>query len=961
MFAGRTSLFLLGLLCALIAPAHLNAQTAGDPPAPVILTDDRDRYPLGKHLEILADPTGALTADDVQSPAYATRFSPSTSALPVFGFTDVAYWARVAVHNAGSEPLWVLALSEFAPEQVDYYLYDEAGQLVAATQTGSAFPFATRDLPSANLAFRAPIAPGENATIYLRIAGQYPLRFPMALASLPAYVRGLDTGQLLWAGVYGFLILMVVYNLLMYASLRDRNYLLLALFILPLTVTLMLRDGRAQQLLWPHNPELGRIVAPLAIGLVQITLILFSISFLQTAHYAPRVHKALRVLLAVLVAATLLVAPMALGRLDFRMVVVILIGLGFPTIFLLAVAGPLTWRRGHRSARFFVAAESVPLLFGLLDLLFILGLASAPAFAVVIPRLGNVLLVLFFSVALADNIKELNLKTEQATAARLATERLSRQYLDAMPLGVAVYDPAMNLIYANSAASALVGGSRPAPRENLRDAILRFPMVRTGTDEPFPLEEAPLYQSLKGVAATHDDLSLAVNDQRVPVEVWSTPLHDASGVLLAAVVVLADVTEKKQAEAELRRYQDELEQLVIERTRELSQTNEALIAKQRVADTLSEAAILLNTGPGLEPMLNRILELLGRVMPYDGAAIYLDDGAEIVMVGAAGQARAHLGRRLPVESHEAWARVYREGRLVILADPGADDGGPAGGRAGAPAGAAAEQGWRWIGLPLAADGRTFGVLALENAEPCTYQTAELSLLEAFAGQAAAAVRIAQLYAQAQASAAAAERERLARDLHDAVTQTLFSASIFADMLPVQMGREPAQAMKNLEKLSQLIRSALAEMRALLMELRPAALVAGDLHQLVGGLLQAAMARARVQFSYTTHGDAGIALPPEVQVGVYRIVQETLNNVVKHSGATSCEVDLWYRPDGVEIAIRDNGRGFDPAAVSSAHMGLAIMRERARAIGAGLSIESQPNRGAAMRLVWPGQGKSEHDN
>ena len=77
------------------------------------------------------------------------------------------------------------------------------------------------------------------------------------------------------------------------------------------------------------------------------------------------------------------------------------------------------------------------------------------------------------------------------------------------------------------------------------------------------------------------------------------------------------------------------------------------------------------------------------------------------------------------------------------------------------------------------------------------------------------------------------------------------------MLPVQMGREPAQAMKNLEKLSQLIRSALAEMRTLLMELRPVALVAGDLQQLVGGLLQAAMARARVQFSYTTHGDAGI--------------------------------------------------------------------------------------------------------
>ena len=84
----------------------------------------------------------------------------------------------------------------------------------------------------------------------------------MALASLPAYVRGLDTGQLLWAGVYGFLILMVVYNLLMYASLRDRNYLLLALFILPLTVTLMLRDGRSSNSCGRTTPNSGASLLP---------------------------------------------------------------------------------------------------------------------------------------------------------------------------------------------------------------------------------------------------------------------------------------------------------------------------------------------------------------------------------------------------------------------------------------------------------------------------------------------------------------------------------------------------------------------------------------------------------------------------------------------------------------------------------------------------------------------------
>jgi signal transduction histidine kinase len=712
----------------------------------------------------------------------------------------------------------------------------------------------------------------------------------------------------------------------------------------------MLRDGRAQQILWPDRPEIGGLMIPLAIGLVQITLILFSISFLQTRTYAPRLHKALLALLAVLVAATLLIVPLALGWLAFRTVVLILIALGFPTVLLLAIAGPLVWRRGHRAARYYVAAQFVPLLFGLFDLLFIFGVVSVPAFAIQIPRLGNVLLVLLFSVALADNVKELNLTAQKAMAARQASERLSRQYLDAMPLGVAVYDSALNLLYANIAASSLVGNALPTVRGSFADATLRYPVYRTGTEDPYPFEELPIASALNGRPATRDDLSLDIGGRCVPLQVWATPLRDSADTLQAVVVVLADITEKKRAELELRRYQDELEELVAERTHELSQANDALVAKQRVADTLSEAAMLLNTGPGLRPMLNRILELLSRVIAYGGAGIFLDEGDEIVMVGGAGAAQKSLGQRLSVESRDPRARVYREGRLIRLEGLDVD--------ADKPGRLEGDGICRWIGFPLSVEGKTFGVLAIEGDALCSFQESELSVLEAFAGQAAAAVWIARLYEQAQASAATAERERLARDLHDAVTQTLFSASIFADMLPVQMDQEPAEAMKNLERLGQLIRSALAEMRALLMELRPAALVAGDLHQLVGNLLQAAMARSRVLFSYTVHGEAAAPLPPEVQLGIYRIVQETLNNVVKHSSALSCNVDLWHRPDGVEIAIRDDGRGFDSQAVSSEHMGLAIMRERARAIGAKLSIESRANPGASVRLVWPGQGGNE---
>jgi len=939
-------------LILLALPVPVQAQGAEPPGGPVVLTGAQEVYPLGRQLDVLADPTGALTIDDVRSPAYSAQFMRSRRDLPVYGFSSAAYWARVDVRNASPEPMWILNLSPYEQDHVDFYLYyDESGQAIAAKQSGGSLPFSTRDLQAPGFAFRAPIPPGQEATLYLRIAGERPLRFPLTLYSLPAYIKGNDLWLLVSASAYGFLILMVIYNLFMYVSLRDRNYLLLSLFILTLTLTSMLRDGRAEQLLWPAHPGVGHIITPLAIGLEEIFLLLFAVSFLETRSYAPKLHKALIVLIGLLIGATLLVVPMAAGWLSFQVVVSTLLGLGVPTVGLLAATGLLVLWRGNRSARYFVAAEVVPLTIGLADIFYVLGVLSIPISASMIPRLGNVLLVLFFSLALADRVRMLNLKAQQATTAAHAAERLSRQYLDAMPLGVAVYDAKLNPVYANAAASALIGGSASSRSDSFLDVALRYPIYRTGTDEPYPSEELPIHRALNGVPTAVDDLSLEVKGERLPLEVWATPLHDAANKPQAVALVFADITEKKLAEAELRRYQDGLEELVRERTSALSEANEALVTKQRVADTLSEAATLTSTGQGLEPMLTRILELLGRVIVYDGAAIFLDDGADLVMVGATGNAKEKLGQRISVVSQDSRAWVYNEGRVLILDHPDVEGPEPSGTEMATGDVAPDKGGCQWVGLPLSADGKTFGVLAIDSKDPCMAADTDITLVEAFASQAAAAVWIARLYERAQANAVTAERARLARDLHDAVTQTLFSASIFADMLPVQIAQEPDQAAKNLEKLGQLIRGALAEMRALLMELRPAALVAAELDQLLSNLTQAALARSRIGFLCAVHGEA-VAPPQDVKIAIYRIVQEILNNVIKHSGASTCRIDLWYEPDGVEIAVSDNGRGFDPQAVSAEHMGLAIMRERARAIGGELTIESQPGEGAHARIRWP---------
>ena len=423
-------------------------------------------HPAGQSLEVLADPSASLTIDDVRSPQYRDKFSRQSVELPLFGLTKTAYWGRLVVRNSSAEDVWIVTLPDYFQDYLDYYLFDSDGQALAAVETGRARPFSSRDLPSPQFAFRADIPAGEEVTIYIRNAGDFALRFPVSLESLAAFAASNSLGTLVTAAIYGFLVLMAVQNFLIFASLRDRNYLLLVLYIVPATLTMALRDGRAHQLIWPDAPQFGRMVSTAAIGLQQIFLLLFSISFLETRRYVPGLHKVLLLLLAILMLATLAVVPVALGWMDLQPVLGVLMGLGFPTVVLLAIVGPLVWRRGHPAARYYAVAQTVPLLFGIADLLFIFGWLAVPAPVVIVPRLGTVLMVLFLSLALTDSVHVLRRQAEDAAKALQESEHLSRQYLDAMPLGVGVYDSSRRIVYVNPAADR--AGPRSCARSRRR-------------------------------------------------------------------------------------------------------------------------------------------------------------------------------------------------------------------------------------------------------------------------------------------------------------------------------------------------------------------------------------------------------------------------------------------------------------------------------------------------------------
>jgi signal transduction histidine kinase len=257
-------------------------------------------------------------------------------------------------------------------------------------------------------------------------------------------------------------------------------------------------------------------------------------------------------------------------------------------------------------------------------------------------------------------------------------------------------------------------------------------------------------------------------------------------------------------------------------------------------------------------------------------------------------------------------------------------------------------------VPIKIGGQIFGVFNVDYAQPRAFGGDELRLFNALAQRAALAVETAQLHEQAQELAVVEERNRLARELHDSVTQTLFSATLIAEVLPRIWEQDPDQGRQRMQELRELTRGALAEMRTLLLELRPAALAEAELGDLLRQLAASVTGRARVPIVVHT-GDAcsqdACPLPAEVKAAFYRIAQEALNNVAKHAGNCQAEVILRCQAGQVELLISDDGSGFDPTDVPPDHLGLGIMRERAAQVGARLTIDSKAECGTEVAIVW----------
>jgi signal transduction histidine kinase len=253
-----------------------------------------------------------------------------------------------------------------------------------------------------------------------------------------------------------------------------------------------------------------------------------------------------------------------------------------------------------------------------------------------------------------------------------------------------------------------------------------------------------------------------------------------------------------------------------------------------------------------------------------------------------------------------------------------------------------------LSLPLVAQENIIGTLDLVN-KPGGFGADDLRVMMLFANQAAIAIENARLLQQGEQLAVLQERHRLSRELHDSVTQALYSLTLYADAIRIALRNERYDdARSNLAELREVAREAMVEMRLLVFRLHPPLVEEEGLVSALQHRLAAVESRAGLRTQLLA--DEVNDLPLEVQQTLYGVAQEALNNVVKHAQADEVTVGLWRKDGGLVLEVADDGLGMDPnKAEASGGMGLRSMRERAAAIGGDLLIETQEGEGTVVRV------------
>ena len=445
---------------------------------------------------------------------------------------------------------------------------------------------------------------------------------------------------------------------------------------------------------------------------------------------------------------------------------------------------------------------------------------------------------------------------------------------------------------------------------------------KTDYDLPWASSEGDAYRDWdEAVMASGEphlniqERQLTADGRHIWVETNKVPLRDSGGRVVGMLGTAEDITDRKLAEEALQKAVEELDDRVTERTKEVE-------AQRWEADVLRESAALMARSLHFEDVLDAVVVSMKRLFPEALVAVvwFGDDGLRLERIDDSGS---------PVEERQAVGDLLESAEDVGRYVEGFVDGS-----------------YSVVRSPVVAQGRTLCDLVVASSDPDSTGYRQLGVI---ADLASTALSNATSHLAARDLAVLQERQRIARDLHDAVSQTLWTSSLIAETMVSSASDPSIVSPENLVKLHDLNRGALSEMRMLLLELRPEAIATTRLDDVLAQLLEAFSSRTQILIV------ARIApVPPlgdAAKIALYRIAQEALNNVGKHAKAATVTVELFHTPSEVVLRVADDGQGFRCAESAASH-GLVIMRERAHAVGATFEVSSQKDAGVCIAVTLP---------
>lgn len=421
---------------------------------------------------------------------------------------------------------------------------------------------------------------------------------------------------------------------------------------------------------------------------------------------------------------------------------------------------------------------------------------------------------------------------------------------------------------------------------------------------------------------TREEVSMTVGTRRSVYDMTLDPLFDAEGSVTGLTCAATDITERKQLYEQMQRRLAESESV------------------QRIAKGLLQKS-------GLDEVLKIVCDEAMQLTDSKGSAVLLlEEDGWLKLTYSAGWPVFGFDR-LPVEGSFA-GHAFQTGShvWVNLQDKNPDEA------------VRQLQGYPWtkglmslLVVPLKADTKLIGVLNILD-KPGEITPEDLRIIDLFADQAAIIIEHVRLQHQAEQLAVLEERQRLARELHDSVTQALYSVTLYADAARMTYSAKMWAALeRNLQEVGKMAREAMYDMRLLVFELRPFILETAGWVAALRARVVAVEGRSGLKTEVHVDGERRLSVVIEQEL--YRIAQESLNNVVKHAEAKEVHINIKYEDDHVSLEVIDDGRGFDiRTANQSGGVGLLGIQERVKQLGGSIEIESAPGNGTHLTVRIP---------